>query len=75
MHLVMLRLVPRPLAAVAIGLMIAGAVLLALGEEVGALGVGGVGAILAVGAAFYAVGRSEDLDREAERQARSGRSG
>jgi len=71
-----LRLVPRPLAAIALGLVVAGVVLLALGEDVAALAVGGLGAVLAAGAVFYAVGRSEDLDREAEEaQRRSGRSG
>ena len=60
----MLRLIPRPLAAVAAGLLLAGIVLAVLGEDVGAMGVGGLGAVLAVGAVFYAVGRSEDLERE-----------
>ena len=60
----MLAQVPRHYAALAIGLIVAGIVLLALGEEVGALAVGGVGAVIAVALAFYAVGRSEDVDRE-----------
>jgi hypothetical protein len=34
-----------------------------LGSEIGALVAGGLGAILVVGAVFYAVGRSEDLER------------
>jgi FtsH-binding integral membrane protein len=60
----MLRLVPRPYAAAALGLIVAGLVLLAFGEELGALAVTGLGCVLMVGLAFYAVGRSEDLDRE-----------
>jgi hypothetical protein len=58
-----LRLVPPGLAAVAVGLLISGGVLLAMGAEAAAFFVGGVGGILAAGAAFYAVGRSEDRDR------------
>jgi hypothetical protein len=60
----MLRLVPRPLVTVGIGLVVAGFVLLAAGAEVGALAVGGLGAVLLAGAVFYAVGRSEDVERE-----------
>ena len=60
----MLSLLPRPLTAIGLGLLVAGIVLLALGEEVGAFGVGGLGAVLLVGALFYAVGRSEDVERE-----------
>jgi uncharacterized membrane protein YccC len=61
-----LHLVPRPWAAVAAGLLVAGVILLVLGEEVAALFVGGLGALLAVALAFYAVGRSEDVERERE---------
>ena len=60
-------LVPRPW-------LIAGAVLLVVGlaiaivadgkGDVIGFGVGGAGAVLLVGLAFYAVGRSEDRDRE-----------
>ena len=63
----MLAHVPRHYAALAIGLIVAGIILLALGEEVGALAIGGLGAVLAVTLAFYAVGRSEDVDRERDR--------
>lgn len=58
------RLVPAPLLLTAAALLVAGGVLLAIGAEIGALFVGGVGAILLAGAVFYAVGRSEDLERE-----------
>jgi hypothetical protein len=61
-----LRLVPRPWAAVAAGLVVAGVVLLVIGADVAALFVGGLGAVLLVALAFYAVGRSEDVERERE---------
>ncbi|HEV2812670.1 MAG TPA: hypothetical protein VGW10_05395 [Solirubrobacteraceae bacterium] len=63
----MTDLVPRPW-------LIAGAVLLVIGVAIAVIadgkgdvvgfGVGGAGAVLLVGLAFYAVGRSEDRDRE-----------
>jgi uncharacterized membrane protein len=60
----MLRLVPPVPAVIALGFVVAGIVLLALGENVGAFAILGVGAVLIVGLAFYAVGRSEDVERE-----------
>jgi membrane-bound ClpP family serine protease len=65
-----LRLVPRPWAAVAVGLLVAGIVLLVLGADVAAFFVGGLGAVLVVALAFYAVGRSEDVEREREAERR-----
>jgi hypothetical protein len=65
-----LGLVPRPWAVAAAGLLVAGIVLLILGADVAALFVGGLGAVLAVALAFYAVGRSEDVERERERRPR-----
>jgi FtsH-binding integral membrane protein len=58
------RLLPLPLVAVGAGLLVAGIVLLATGSDVAALAVGGLGAILLAAAVFYAVGRSEDVERE-----------
>jgi hypothetical protein len=69
----MLGLVPRPWASIALGLIAAGIGLGLLGEPVAALAVGGLGAIIAVALAFYAVGRSEDVERE--REAATRRSG
>ena len=60
----MLRYVPRKTAALAIVLVLAGVVLGLIGEPVAALVAGGLGGIFAAAAAFYAVGRSEDADRE-----------
>jgi membrane protease YdiL (CAAX protease family) len=60
----MLKLVPRGWAAVASGLIFASIVLLALEENVGAFATFGLGAVILVGLAFFAVGRSEDLDRQ-----------
>jgi hypothetical protein len=57
-------LVPRPYLALAAGLVVAGAVLLAAGVELGGFVVLGLGALAAVALAFYAVGRSEDRERE-----------
>jgi membrane-bound ClpP family serine protease len=75
-------LVPRVWLAIAIGLIVAGVVLLAAEANVAALAVGGLGGVLLVSAVFYAVGRSEDLERERRAgsgagrgQPRSGRSG
>ena len=63
----MARLVPRPWLVAGVVLLVAGILISvfadAKGDVVG-FGVGGAGAILLVGLAFYAVGRSEDLDRE-----------
>jgi hypothetical protein len=54
------------------GLMaVAAIVLAAIGDGAAdsvALGLGGVAGVLAVAAAFYAVGRSEDRQRERERR-------
>jgi hypothetical protein len=66
----MLSLVPRPWLSIAAGLIAAGVGLGLLGEDVAALAVGGLGAILAVALAFYAVGRSEDLERERDAERR-----
>ena len=60
----MLAHVPTPPAVLAGVLLVAAIPLLALGLEVVALVVGGLGGILAIGVAFYTVGRSEDVDRE-----------
>jgi hypothetical protein len=59
-------LVPKPWLSIAAGLIAAGIGLGLLGEEVAALAVGGLGAIILVSLAFYAVGRSEDVERERE---------
>ena len=60
-------LVPRPWLVAGVVLLVAGIVVAAVadgkGDAVG-FGIGGAGAILLVGLAFYAVGRSEDRDRE-----------
>ena len=60
----MLALVPRSLAVPAVLLIVVAIVFGVLGEELVALIAGGLGGILAVSAVFYAVGRSEDVDRE-----------
>jgi Flp pilus assembly protein protease CpaA len=60
-------LVPRPWLVAGLVLLVAGIVLAAVGDhklDVAGFGVGGAGAIVLVGLAFYAVGRSEDRDRE-----------
>ena len=66
----MLALVPKPWLSIALGLVAAGIGLLLLGEDVAALAVGGLGAIILVALAFYAVGRSEDVEREREAASR-----
>ena len=63
----MWELVPRPWLIIGVVLLVAGIVLAAVADgkgDVVAFGVGGTGVILLVGLAFYAVGRSEDRDRE-----------
>ena len=60
-------LVPRPWLIVGVVLLVAGVVIAAIADgkgDVVGFGVGGAGAVLLVGLAFYAVGRSEDRDRE-----------
>ena len=63
----MARLVPRPWLVAGVVLLVAGIVVAAVADGKGnavGFGIGGAGAILLVGLAFYAVGRSEDRDRE-----------
>jgi len=60
-------LVPRPWLIAGVVLLVAGIVMAAIGDhkvDVAAFAVGGSGAILLVALVFYAVGRSEDRDRE-----------
>ena len=60
-------LVPRPWLIAGAALLVAGVVVSIVADGKGdviAFGAGGAGAILLVGVAFYAVGRSEDRDRE-----------
>ena len=60
-------LVPRPWLVAGVVLVVAGIVIGAVADgkgDVVGFGVGGAGVILLVGLAFYAVGRSEDRDRE-----------
>jgi hypothetical protein len=65
----MLDLVPRPPAIASVVAIVAGIALITIGEDFSAvevigiilLGLGGIGAMAL---AFYAVGRSEDLERE-----------
>jgi hypothetical protein len=59
-----MALVPRAPLAVAVVLLVAGVVLLALDATVPGFVALGLGAIGAVSLFFYAVGRSEDIDRE-----------
>ena len=66
----MFQLIPRPPLVFAIGLLVAGAILIALEKDVAAFFVAGLGAILLVALLFYAVGRSEDVERENEAQRR-----
>ena len=63
----MTRLVPRPWIGGAVALLVAGIVIAILADgkgDVVGFGLGGLGAVVLVGLAFYAVGRSEDRDRE-----------
>ena len=63
----MAGLVPRPWVVVGVVLLVAGVVIAAIADgkgDVVGFGVGGAGVVLLVGLAFYAVGRSEDRDRE-----------
>ena len=63
----MLDLVPRPWLIAGVALLLAGIVVAAVADDKGdvvGFGIGGAGVILLVGLAFYAVGRSEDRDRE-----------
>lgn len=60
-------LVPRRWLAAGLVLLVAGVVIAIVADgkgDVVGFGVGGAGAVLLVGLAFYAVGRSEDRDRE-----------
>ena len=66
----MLRLVPTPWWILAVALLLAGLLLGVFGSALGALIVGGLGAIMLVALVFYAVGRSEDLERERDAQRR-----
>ena len=59
----MLKHVPHGWAAVGTALILASIVLLALEQNVGAFATLGLGAIILVALAFFAVGRSEDLHR------------
>ena len=56
--------VPRTTTAIAALLIVAAIVLGVLDQDFAALITGGLGGILAVSAGFYAVGKSEDADRE-----------
>ena len=60
-------LVPRPWLYAGVALLIAGVIIAMVADgkgDVVAFAVGGAGAVTLVGLAFYAVGRSEDRDRE-----------
>ena len=60
-------LFPRPWLVLGIALLVAGLLVAAVADgkgDVVGFGIGGAGAIVLVGLAFYAVGRSEDRDRE-----------
>ena len=66
----MSELVPRPWLIAAAVLLVAGVIVGVAADgkgDVVGFGVAGVGAILLVGLAFYAVGRSEDREREQRR--------
>jgi hypothetical protein len=61
------ELVPRPWLVAGVVLLVAGIAIAAVADgkgDVVGFAVGGAGAVLLVGLAFYAVGRSEDRDRE-----------
>lgn len=61
------QLVPRPWLYAGIALFVAGIVIAIFADGTGdvvGFAVGGAGAVLLVALAFYAVGRSEDRDRE-----------
>ena len=60
----MLEHVPRKTTAAAFALIAVGIVLGILGEDLLSLVVGGLGGVLVTTAAFYTVGRSEDVGRE-----------
>lgn len=63
----MAGLVPRSWVYATLALVVAGVVLLVLGDgtiEVVGFALLGLGAVLGTALAFYAVGRSEDIDRE-----------
>jgi hypothetical protein len=63
----MTSLVPRAWIVAGVVLVLAGIVIGIVADgkgDVVGFGVGGAGAVLLVGLAFYAVGRSEDRDRE-----------
>jgi uncharacterized membrane protein YccC len=64
------RLVPRWAAILAAALVLAGIVLGGVGDgavDVAGFAAGGLGLVVGIAVAFYAVGRSEDLDRERRR--------
>jgi hypothetical protein len=65
----MAGLVPRSWVIATVTVFVAGAVLLAISGADGTVGIigfalFGLGAVVATALAFYAVGRSEDIDRE-----------
>jgi hypothetical protein len=73
-----LDLVPRAWTALALALIALGVTLGIVGSgtvDVIAFGVGGLGGVLGAGIIFYVIGRSEDVERDRERQPRSDRSG
>jgi hypothetical protein len=71
----MLKLIPRPAAAVALACFLAGVILFPLTESATgdtiAFVLLGLGSILLSALAFYVVGRSEDVERERERRSRN----
>ena len=60
----MIAFVPRAPLAVSVALLVAGVVLLAVGATVPGFVALALGGVAAISLAFYAVGRSEDVDRE-----------